>query len=61
MILIVHFLKIGAIPASFLFNFGLFKQTIQFFTTNQCEKSHVHPVYGTGIWTHDFRNVSLLP
>ena len=28
----------GPTPASFLFIFGIFKQTIQFFTTNQCEK-----------------------
>ena len=33
-----YFLKNGPIPASFSFIFGLFKQTIQFFTTNQCEK-----------------------
>ena len=25
------------------------------------KKRYVHPVYGTGIWTHDLRNVSLLP
>ena len=32
------FLKNGPIQASFSFIFGIFKQTIQFFTTNQCEK-----------------------
>ena len=32
------FKKIGANPASFSFIFGLFKKTIQFFTTNQCKK-----------------------
>ena len=38
-------------PASFSFIFGLFKQTIQFLTTYQCEKCHAHPVYGDGIRT----------
>ena len=37
----------GPTPASFLFIFGLFKQTI--LTTNECEKCHVHPVSGAGI------------
>ena len=26
-----------------------------------CKKYYVHPVFGTGIWTHDLRNTSLLP
>ena len=47
--------------ASFSFIFGLFKQTIQIFTKNQCEKCHVHPVYGAGIQTHDLLNMSRLP
>ena len=35
-------LKIWANPASFSFNFSLFKQTIQFLgTTNQCEKMSI--------------------
>ena len=34
----VFFKKNGPSPASFSFIFGLFKQTIQIFTTNQCEK-----------------------
>ena len=34
-------------PASFSFIFGLFKQTIQLFTTNQCEKCP------TSIWRQD--------
>ena len=45
----------GPTPASFSFIFGLFKPTIQFFTTNQCEKCRVHPVYGAGIRTHCLR------
>ena len=37
-----------------------FKQTsIQFY--NKLMWKNVHPVYGTGIRTHDFRIVSLLP
>ena len=32
------FVKNGPTQASFLFIFGLLKRTIQFFTTNQCEK-----------------------
>ena len=47
-------------PASFSLIFGLFKQTIQFLTTNQCEKCHVHPVYGTEIRTHNLSNMSCL-
>ena len=31
------------------------------FTTNQCEKGHVHPVYHAGIRTHDLQNMILLP
>ena len=30
-------------------------------TTNKCEKRHVHPVYRTGIRTHDLWNMTLLP
>ena len=49
--------KNGPTPASFLFIFGLFKQTLQFL---QYVKN-VHPVYGAGIRTHDLQNVSLFP
>ena len=39
----------------------LFKQTIQFFTTNQCENMpNVHTVYGAEIQTHDISNMSRL-
>ena len=56
------FLKNGQIPASFSFIFGLFKQTIHFFTTNQCEICpNVHPVYGAGIRTHDLSTMSRYP
>ena len=34
------FLK-GPTPASFSFIFGLFKQTLQIFTTNICEKMSI--------------------
>ena len=45
-----EFLKNGPTPASFSLIFGLFKQTIQFFATNQCEKCpNIHPVYCSGI------------
>ena len=36
--------------------FRLFKHTLQFL--QQIYVKNVHPVYGTGIWTHD---VSLFP
>ena len=51
----------GPTPASFLFIFGLFKQTIQFLQQINVKKCHVHPVSGAGIQTHDLWNVSLLP
>ena len=54
------FLKNRRTPATFSFIFGLFKQILQLFTTNQCEKCHVHPVYSTGIQTHDLSNMSRL-
>ena len=37
----------------------IFKQTIQFL--EQLNVKHVHPVYGTGIQTHDLSNMSRLP
>ena len=47
----------GPTPAYFSFIFGLFKQTI----LQQIYVKKVHPVYGTGIRTHNLRNVSLFP
>ena len=47
--------------ASFSFIFGLFKQTIQFLQQINVKKCQVHPVYSTGIWTHDLLNMSCLP
>ena len=44
-------------PASFLFIFGLFKETIAIFTINV---KNVQPVYSGGIQTHDLLNPSLL-
>ena len=46
-------------PGLFLFIFGLFKQTLQFY--NKYMWKNVHPVYGAGIRTHDLRHVSLFP
>ena len=51
----------GPTPASFTFIFGLFKQTIQFLQQINVKKCQLHPVYGTRIQTHDFRNMNLLP
>ena len=56
------FFLIGPTPASFLFIFGLLKQTLlQFLKQINVKKCHVHPVYGTGIRTHNLWIVSLLP
>ena len=54
------FYKMGR-PGLFFVYFRSFQTNIiTIFTTDQCEKCHVHPVYGAGIRTHDLRNVSLL-
>ena len=56
------FLKNGPTPASFPFIFGLFKQTIQFLQQINVKKCpNVHPVYSTGIWTHNLLNMSRQP
>ena len=47
-------------PLFRLFSVFLNKQ-YNIFTTNQCEKTHVHPEYGGRIRTHDLQNMSLLP
>ena len=36
-----------------------FKQTVYFL--QQINEKNVHPVYSTGIQTHDLQNVSLIP
>ena len=41
--------------------FSVFTNKQYNFTTNQCEKCHVHPVYGARIWTHNLSNMSCLP
>ena len=46
--------------SSFLFIFGLFKQTVQFLQQINVKKSHVIAVYGAGIRTHDLSNRSRL-
>ena len=46
-------------PASFSFIFGLFEQTIQFYSKYLWK--NVHPVYGAGIQSHDLWKVSLFP
>ena len=48
--------KNGPTPASFLFIFGLSKQTIQFL-----QQINVHLVYAIGIQTHDLLNMSRHP
>ena len=56
-----NILKMGQYRPLFRLFSVFFKQIIHFFTTNQCEKCHVHPVYDAGIRTHDLRNLSFLP
>ena len=50
--------KIGHPQPLFIY-FRLFKQTLQFL--RQINVKNVHPVFSTGIQTHDLQNVSLLP
>ena len=50
----------GPSPASFSIIFGLFPTSINTIL-QQISVKNVHPVYGTGIRTHDLNNVSLLP
>ena len=50
----------GHPPASFSFIFSLFKTNINTIL-QQIDVKNVHPVYGTGIRTHDLQNMSLLP
>ena len=47
-------------PGLFLVYFCSFSNKQYNFTTNKCEKCQVHPVYGTGIRTHDLWNMSRL-
>ena len=51
--------KKWANPSLFLHIFSLFKQTIQFL--QQINVKNVHPVYSTGIRTHDLSNMSRHP
>ena len=53
--------KNWANPGLFFVYFRSFQTNNTIFTTNECEKCHVHPVSGAGIRTHDLWNVSLLP
>ena len=56
-----NFIKNGQ-PGPFFVCFCLFKQTIQFLKQINVKKCpNVHPVYSTGIRTHDLHNVSLPP
>ena len=55
-----HVFKNGQSPASFSFIFGLFQTNINAIL-QQINVKKVHPVYATGIQTHDLQNVSLLP
>ena len=47
--------------ASFSFIFGIFKQTIQFLQQINVKKCYLHPVFSTGIQTHNLLNMSRLP
>ena len=56
------FFKKWGNPGLFLVYFGHFQtKIITIFTTNWCEKCHVHLVYGAGIRTHNVSNMSRLP
>ena len=57
----ILFLKKIGQPGLFFVYFWSFQTNITIFTTNKCEKCQVHPVYGTGIRTHDLSITSLLP
>ena len=47
-------------PGLFFVYFGSFQTNITNFYNKYMWKNF-HPVYGAGIWTHDHRNMSLLP
>ena len=53
------FFKKWSIPGLFFVYFSLIKQILQYL--QQIYVQNVHPVYGVGIRTHDFRHMSLLP
>ena len=53
--------KNGPTPASFQIFSSFQTRIISIFTTNKCEKRHVHSVFGAGIRTHNLWNMSLLP
>ena len=58
----IFFKKMGQPWPLFRLFLVFFKQTIHFFTTNQCEKCpNVHPVYGAGIRTHNLLIMSRHP
>ena len=50
--------KNGPSPASFLFIFDLYKQTLN--VLQQYNEKNVHPVSGVGIRTHYLLNASIL-
>ena len=58
---IVSFLNWANPGLFFVYLWSFQADIITIFTPDQCEKCHVHTVYGTGIQTHDLWNVSLLP
>ena len=57
---IVLFFLNGPSPAAFSFIFGPYQANINTIL-QQINVINVHPVYGTGIRTHDLKIVSLLP
>ena len=56
----ISFFKWANLGLFFVY-FWSFQTNNTIFTTNQCEKCHVHPVSGAGIRTQHLWNVSLLP
>ena len=54
-----YFFKRIGHPQPLFIYFRLFKQTLQFL--RQINVKNVHPVFSTGIQTHDLQKVSLLP
>ena len=61
MSLLLAFFKKWTNPGLFFIYFQSSKTKNTIFTTIQCKKCRVHPVYGARIWTHDLSNMSRLP
>ena len=57
----LRLLKNGRNPASFILFSVFFKQAMQFLQQINVKNVIFHPVYGTGIRTHDLLNMRRLP